>query len=388
MSDDGPKQRRRGHNEGTVYQTANGSFRGAVTLGWTPDGKLRRKYVSGKTKTETQRKVDLLKRQRDDGDAIPARDQTVGQFLTTWLEEVVKVHNRPKTYQSYEQICRVHLIPSLGRHKLVKLTAAQISAYMASKDAAGQSPRSVNYHRAILRAAINHAKRWDLVTRNVAELVQPRPEKRYEATALTLAQAGQFMAAARDDRLEALFTVALALGLRRGEALGLQWRDVDFAAGTIQVRQQMQFIDGRASLVEPKTDRSRRTIAVPASVLTSLRAHHHRQQFERVAASQRWKGTEWDLVFCTTVGTPCDESNVNRIFKAVLKRAGLPEMRYHDLRHSCGSLLAARGVAPRVAMEILGHSDIRMTMNVYTHVELGPKVDAAERISDLFERPE
>jgi integrase len=178
-------------------------------------------------------------------------------------------------------------------------------------------------------------------------------------------EARVLLATARGERLEALYTVALALGLRQGESLGLHWDDVNFAAGTLRVRYALQRVDGSLQLVEPKTSQSRRTLIMPPTVATALQAHRKRQDLERATAGDRW--VETGLMFTTRKGTPLDARNVTGWFKKLLTSAGLPDMRWHDLRHSCASLLLEQRVHPRVAMDVLGHSQISQTMR-YSHV--------------------
>lgn len=253
---------------------------------------------------------------------------------------------------------------------------------MNRKLAAGLSPRTVQYLHAILRRSLRQALRWGLVTRNVATLVDAPRVRRPEIRPLTPDQARTFLDAVAGDRNEALYTVALAVGLRLGEALGLRWDDVDLDAGETHVRHTLQRRGPGWELVEPKTNRSRRTVPFPGVVLTALRAHRTRQLKERLWAGTRWQ--EHGFVFTSTIGTPLTGSGVSAQFHAVLVAAGLPHQRFHDLRHACASLLLAQGVAPRVVMEILGHSQISLTMNTYSHVIPDLTRDAADRMDSLL----
>ncbi len=378
-----PTKRRRGHNEGSIHQRASdGLWVAEVSLGYGPDGRPRRKRMYGKTRVDANRKLQQVLHEVRQGASVQTREQSLGQYLERWLEDGVKPTVRPKTYKSYESVCRINLIPLLGRHKLVTLNAQHIAAYMTDRLAAGLSIATVNYHRAVLRAALNQAMRWDMVNRNVAELVQPRAGERFAGKPLTAEEAERLLAAARGDRIEALYSVAVTLGLRQGEALGLRWSDVDLEQGTLSVRHQLQRVEGKPTLVEPKTKRSRRTLPVPEQVLRSLREHRRRQLEDRLAAGPRWN-EGWGLVFCTGIGTPLDVGNLGRHYKALLKAAGLEDRRYHDLRHSCGSFLVARDVHPRVIMEILGHSQIATSMNIYAHVDLSEMREATNRLDDL-----
>ena len=173
-----------------------------------------------------------------------------------------------------------------------------------------------------------------------------------------------------------------SVGLRRGETLGLAWNDVDLDDGTLTVRQALQRIDGKLRLTPPKTKRSRRTIALPQTVVAALRMHRARQLQERLLAGSRWHDS--GLVFTTTIGTPLEPRNVTRDFQRILAKAGLPRIRLHDLRHGCATLLLAQGVQPRVVMDILGHSTISVTMDTYSHVLATMRRDAADQIDAVL----
>ena len=199
--------------------------------------------------------------------------------------------------------------------------------------------------------------------------------------ALTPAAARAILRAARGDRLEALFGVALGVGLRQSEALGLRWDDVDLSVGTVAVRRVLQRYGGAFHLDEPKTDRSRRTVPLPAPLVAALGDHRARQIAERLRAGPAWRGGDWGgLVFASESGEPLHGTTVSRRFRRILAEAGIPTMRYHHLRHGAASLMAAQGVPPRVAMEVLGHAQISTTMNVYSHVAPDSQRDAVERV--------
>lgn len=223
-----------------------------------------------------------------------------------------------------------------------------------------------------------------MVARNVATLVDVPRVQRPEVQPFSLEQARTILDAIRGNRFEALYSVALAVGLRRGEALGLRWDDVDLDAGTLKVRTALQRIDGKLQLVEPKTSRSRRTIALPDMAVAALRSHRARQLQERLLAGSRWQDT--GMVFTTSIGTYMEPRNLTRHFNRTVKNAGLPPKRFHDLRHTCASLLLAQGVHARVVMEILGHSQIGLTMDTYSHVAPSLQRDAAGRMNDALTR--
>ena len=214
---------RRGHGEGAIYfRESDQRWCTSVDLGWE-NGKRKRKVIYGKTRKEVAEKLKVVLRDQQQGLPIAVERQTVEQFITRWLEEVVASRNRPRTYHSYKEIARLHIIPTLGKIQLTKLTPQDVQTLLSQKAAHGLSPRTVQYIRAVIRMALGQALKWGLVVRNVATLVTPPRAERHEIHPLTPEQARRLLDAARGDRLEALYRVALSLGLRRGEALGLRW---------------------------------------------------------------------------------------------------------------------------------------------------------------------
>lgn len=376
--------KKRGQGEGTIRQRKDGLWEAMYSYR-DANGTLKRRSVYGKAQREVREKLTAALATLDRGDMPITERQTVAQFLDRWLADVVRPSVRAKTYRSYEQQVRNHLKPTLGRHQLAKLTPQHIQALLNQKLAGGLSPRSVQYLRTILRRALGQALKWGLVSKNAAALTEPPRVERPEVRALTPDEARHFLDAIQGDRLESLYAVALALGLRQGEALGLRWRDVDLEGGALHVRVALQWLNGQPPcLVEPKTRQSRRTLPLPAPIIAHLRAHRTRQKVAQLAAGEHWRGDEWDLVFANTRGGPLDASHVVTYFKAHLQRAGLPNIRFHDLRHSCASLLLAQGVHPRVVMEILGHSTITLTMNTYSHVLPQAQREAVGLLGTLF----
>jgi integrase len=311
---------------------------------------------------------------------------TVGSFLQQWLREVAKPSVRPWTYHGYEVHVRLHISPVLGTLALERLEPIHVQSLINRKLKDGLSPKTVRYIRGTLRTALNQAVRWGLVARNAAALVDGPRVPAHEIQPFSPDEARTFLAAAKGHRLEALYSVAMTLGLRQGEALGLRWRDVDLQMGYLRVARQLQRFDGVFQLVEPKTARSRRTIVMPPTITRVITEHRIRQDAEREAAGPRWK--DWGLVFTRSDGQPLDGTVVTHQFHRFLEQAGLPQRRFHDLRHSCATLLLAQGVSPRVVMEILGHSQIALTMNTYTHVVPDLRRDAAARMELLLNEPE
>jgi integrase len=345
-----------------------------------PNG--RRKFFYAKTREDARRKLSRAIAALDNGQLANARGLTVSDFLDQWLAEVVKPNVRPWTYKGYEVHVRMHLKPTMGHLPLARLTALHVQQALNQRSQSGLKPKTIRYIRGTLRAALTHAVKWELISRNPASSVAiPRVEP-YEIQPFTPEEARRFLDSIKGDRLEALYSVALTMGLRQGEALGLRWRDVDLELGYMRINKQLQRINGRSELVEPKTTRSRRQLALPRSIVGSLREHRSRQAAERDDAGERW--LDLDLVFSTPNGKPLDATGISREFHRHLDRAGLPQRRFHDLRHSCATLLLVQGVSPRVVMDVLGHSQIAMTMNTYSHVIPELRRNAADRMDDLI----
>ncbi len=313
---------RRGPNEGTIYERKDGRWAAGVHMGYQ-DGKRVRKWVIGNTRAEAVAKLAPIIKARDESRPVPDQRQKLGPFLRSWLDQVARPTLRSSTYDSYDDILRLHLIPGLGRISVAKLTPAEVQAFLNVKSASGLSPRRVQYIHAVLRRALGTAERWGLASRNVAKLVDPPRVPRHEIRPLTPEQARLLLDASVGERLHALYVTALATGLRQGELLGLRWGDLDLdGRKTLHVRHSLARVKGKLELLEPKTDRSRRTVVLPEIVITALRAHRTRQRMDRLLAGSRWMDT--GHVFATTIGTPIDAAAVTRSFQRLLDRADLP----------------------------------------------------------------
>lgn len=372
--------KKRANGEGSIFQRPDGRWVERVSLGYdTVSHKRLTKTVYGKTQAEVRKKVTEALRKYDQGLTVHSRSQTVEQFLNNWLNEVAKPKVRPSTYRSYEQIVRNHLVPGLGKYTLEKLTPQVVQTYLNAKAETGIS---VDHLRRVLRAALSQAVKWDLVQRNACTAVSVPKKEKYDFARLDPDQARAFLEATGKTRYRALFTVAIAVGLRLGEALGLRWNDVDFETGTLYVRNQLQRVDGKLTLVEPKTKKAKRSIPLPAFAVLALREHRREQDETKLANSDVWQ--EMGFVFASSVGTPADPRNIRRTLSSILEDSGLPHLRFHDLRHTCATLLLAQGTDARTIMETLGHSQITLTLNTYAHVMPVLQRDAADRMEQML----
>jgi integrase len=273
---------------------------------------------------------------------------------------------RRRTYERYESIVRVHLTPAIGKVKLKTLTPDHVRGLYRKKLDGGLAPRTVLHIHRTLSKALKQATDDGLIPRNAAALVKPPRPRREEIRPLNRDQVRALLEAVREDRLEALYVATVIAGLRRGELQGLQWEDLDLEAGALQVRRTLSEPRSGYIFEAPKSGKGR-NIRLTQRARTALREHRKRQLEEKKRLGTLWQ--ENGLVFPSSVGTPLLGGNLNRAFKALLKRASLPQsFRFHDLRHTCATLLLKQGVNPKFVQELLGHADISLTLNVYSHV--------------------
>lgn len=369
---------RRDYGTGSITQRDDGTWQGRVDLGRGPDGRRRRPAFTGRSRREVQQAIARAIAQREAGfGARPSERLTTGAFLDQWLGASAPASLRPRTLASYRSIARRHLAPGVGRVPLAKLNGAHVQELVNQLVAGGAAPQTVRNVHAVLRRALRQAVRWGMLSRNVAAAVDLPAAHGYDVRALAVEDARAVLDAVRGDRLEPLVTVALATGLRQGEALALTWADVDLDVAQLAVRHTLYRSGGRVVLDEPKTRRSRRTVTLPAFAVTALRRQRDWfQAQDRLVAGQDWQ--EGGYVFTTRIGTPMHAGDVTRGLQRLLAAAELPRMRFHDLRHGAATLLLAQGVHPRVVMETLGHSTIAVTMNVYSHVVPALQREAAD----------
>ena len=373
---------RRGKGEGSIYRDSDGKWRGYVDLGYG-GGRRRRKYVRGITRRDVAAQLRVAATARDAGALVHGRDQTLAEWMAFWLDSIVAARVRPSTLHTYRGYVRKRIVPALGHHRLGKLEPEHLEQFYRDSLAEGLAPATVLQMHRILSRALKVALRRGRVARNVATLVDAPSVHRAEVQPLTAADARRILATATGTRNAARWSVALALGLRQGEALGLSWEDVDLEAGTLTVRKALQRQSGGGLvLVRPKSAAGRRTMVLPAPLATALRRQRSAQISERLAAGSRWVDT--DLIFTTPHGSPVDPRNDYRAWRSLLEQAGVRPARLHDARHTAATLLLAQGVPARVAMQILGHSQITLTLGTYSHVVPELAHDAARRMAHVL----
>jgi integrase len=376
ISDEVKRRRPKSANgNGGARKRQDGTWEWRMSL---PDG--RRVSGYGTNQAEARQRCLAKVTLADQGVDYRAARKKVGDFLAWWLADVAATRCSAKTLRTYTDLVRLHIAPDLGRIELGKLSAQQVQSLLRKKEREGLSPRTVGHIRGVVRTALNDGVRLGVVARNVALLTDPPRHRAPEREPFTAEEARVLLAAAHDDRLAALYRLALSLGLRRGELLGLRWQDVDLDSGTLRVARSLQRVNGTITLKEPKTERSRRTLSLPPSSVTALRAHHDRQAWERKAAGGRWR--ESGMVFTTSIGTSIDPDRLTKEYKALQGRAGLRNQRFHDLRHTAATLMLRDGLPVHEVSAVLGHAQTSTTLNVYSHVLPG----ANERVATAMER--
>jgi integrase len=370
--------KRRGNGEGSIYKRNDGRWVGQYLVHTSEGPKYR--YLYGKTRREVDSKLTRAKADRDGGLIFDSGKLTLAEYMDRWLRDSARNRLRPKTYKDYEGLTRVHIVPALGRIKLKNLTSLQVQQFYATKLESGLSKRTVEYIHTVLHSALKQAVRWEIVPRNVTDSVDPpRPEKEERPT-FDLKQARLFLEAARGDRFEALYVLVIQTGMRRGELLGLRWDDMDLEKGLLHVRQALA-PDGK-SFSFPKTAKGRRRLRLTPEAVEALKRHRTAQNEERSRQGTSWR--DHGLVFPSQVGTPMNPDNlVRRSYKPLLERAGLPQMPFHCLRHTFATLMMPNG-HPKVVQEMLGHSRISTTLDIYSHLSQDMQEEAVGRFAALF----
>ncbi len=372
--------------KGHIRQQGKETYAVVIDLGTDPlTGKRQQRWHTVKGgKRDAQRHLAKLVNDLAEGRYVDPVKLTVADYLQRWLQDYARVAVRPTTFQSYGEIIRKHIIPVLGGLPLNKLQPVHVQHFYADKLAGGLSARTVRYIHAILHRALEQAVKWLLLPRNVADAVDPPKAQHKEMRPLDVAEVGRLLDAAAGDRLYALYLLAITTGMRQGELLGLQWPDVDLDAGTIMIRRTLQRTkEGGRVFQEPKTAKSRRLIQLSPQVVEALREHRARQEQERRFWGDRYQ--DHGLVFSQPAGQPIDKGNLlRRHFKPLLAQAGLPPIRFHDLRHTYATLALQAGLHPKVVQENLGHSTISMTLDTYSHVAPVLQRDAAQVVTNLI----
>ena len=332
---------------------------------------------------------EILHRLRT-GTYVEINNLTVAEYFDHWLLTYCKPNLAPKTIHSYTSEINNHIKPKLGSIPLEKLTPLHLQSYYTQLLESGRldgngglSPRSVLYQHRIIREALKHAFRWQLVSRNVADAVEPPRFKKKEMYFITREEVHDFLDEIKSHRDYAIIYTAIYTGMRQGEILGLTWENVNLVTKTVFVKQQLQYVAGEGYIFkEPKTPKSKRHIPLTTGMLTLLKEIKKEQAQNKLLLSSEYD--DKNLIFCQENGKPLDATNLTKRFKTLARKNGHPEMRFHDLRHTCATLLLAAGVDPKRVQEILGHESFNTTMDTYGHVLPSMKRDAMDKLSEFM----
>jgi integrase len=374
---------RRGNHEGSIYRRASDQrWVGQLLLGYDGLGRPIRRFVTAKTRSEVAQKLKQLLRQFDDGLTVPDAGLKLEALFERWFEDVLRHQVAPSTFSNYRAVTVKHIVPALGKKKISALMVTDVDRLLSSKIDSGLSTSTVRRIRAVLSQCLDQGIRWGVVSRNVASHSRAPRETRKEGRTLSPEQAKQFLAYLKGHRNEALYAVMLSTGLRRGEALGLMWKDLDRDSGVLQIRRQLKREGGTLVTADTKTSRSRRSVNLPPPMLKALLWHERRQETERTALGTSWINT--GFIFTSAVGTPIDPRNFYREFTKICRDAGMGDWHPHELRHSAASLMLAQGVKLQVVSQVLGHASIRMTADVYGHILDPDRQEAADAMGTLL----
>lgn len=375
--------KKRGHNEGSIVKRKDGRWQGAVTIGRNDDGGQRRQYVYGKTRGEVAEKMNKLINSINSGSFIDKnKNPTVEEWLYFWLLTYKKNSVKQKTFDQYEGVIRVHLVPEFGDLRLVELKESQLQKFYNRLFVNGLSARSIQIINTVLSAALKKAIKSRLILFNVCDAVELPKQTKKERRVLSAEEQEQLLKELKKDDQGSMYIFALFTGLRRGEVLALRWSDVDLENGVIKVTKALNrvktYVDSgdKTKLIvsEPKTETSKRVIPIVDSLIPLLKKQ---KKLTR-------DNNELGLVFPSEAGGYIDPGNYNRKFYKIIKRAGLPKANPHSLRHSFATRALEAGVDLKTTQELLGHSSISITADLYTHSLMKHKKQELSKLKSVF----
>jgi integrase len=369
---------------GHIVKRYKNSYTIILNLGYDPaNGKRKQQWVTVKgTKKEAEKRLSELLHQLDTGTFMKPGKTTLAEYLERWLADYARPNLSPRGFERYESIVRVHLIPALGSITLTQVRPEHLQGHYTTQLNNGLSAGTVKYHHTVIHKALQTAIRWGLVSRNVADGVDVPRARRPEMQTWDEDEISRFLEAAKNSPYYALFYTALFTGMRRSELLALRWQDVDFIFSQVSVSRSLHHLkDGSYVFTQPKSARSRRTIALPPSAIMVLREHREKQEQERAMLGTPPKDD--DLVFSSLEGKPLRPNTVSRAWTMLAARAGVKVIRLHDARHTHASLMLKQGIHPKIVQERLGHASIQITLDTYSHVAPGLQQAAAESFDKL-----
>jgi len=379
-------KRRRDNGAGTISKRPDGRYMGQISI--VVNGRRKRPTVYGWTKKEVMEKMNTLKNQKQTGTYIEPVRITVAQWMNGWLENYVKINLEQKSYDKMESMSRIHVIPGIGQVLLQRLTSSHIQALYSEKMNPTDGSRalassSVRQLHILIHSALEQAVEEGILSRNPADAARPPKQKNKEGRPLSREQVKIFLTTAENEPCYAAFVVAFGTGLRCGELLGLRWKDVNFKAKVITVNQSA-VVTAKAGILlkAPKTAKGRRTVLLPEEAIKELKKHRLAQAKSRLRWGEAYHDN--DLVFPNDDGSPMNQRKINYSFHRILKKAGLPLIRFHDIRHTHATLLLQAGENMRVVADRLGHAAVGTTLKTYTHIMPGMQEGAAAKIDAIL----
>jgi len=370
---------------GHITQRSKGTYSLKISIGKDPaTGKYKSQWFTVKgSKRDAEKRLSELLHQIDTGAYMKPGKTTVADYLQRWLRDYAKPNLSPRGYERYESIARVHLVPAIGSIQLTQLRPNHLQKHYSTMIEAGLSPRSVRYHHIVLHKALATALKWGLISHNVADGVDVPRSRHPDMQTWDEAEVNQFLEATKGTQYHVLFYTALFTGMRRSELLALRWQDIDFIYSQIYVNRSLhQLKDGSYVFTAPKSEKSRRTIALPPSAFLVFQEYRKEKETERLLLNMPLRDT--DLVF-SVLGKPLRPNTVSRAWSMLAARAGVKVIRLHDARHTHASLMLKQGIHPKVVQERLGHSTISITLDTYSHVAPGLQEAAAKRFDDALQ---
>ncbi len=382
---------KRGHGEGTIGQLADGRWQGRIRYKDANTGMQYRTAVYGKSQKEARDKLKKVIKDLDCGVAPTTGKMTFGEWLDYWLENHVKRQNRLTTWENYATIVRVHIKPVVGQIRLSHLQARDLQKLYNQKFDSGRvdgkgglSAKTVGLIHLVCHSALKQAIRENIIARNVTEATTRPTKERTEIQPMNEEQVRQFLLTSKNDRFFAAFYLLISTGLRRGEAMGLKWADIDMEAKTLHIQRSLVKTNTEKAKFHPtKTPKSNRLVPLAPDVLEALKAHKAKQEDEKAKLDTAYE--DQDMVFCREDGVPIYPDVLDNKFHTLLEKANLPHFRVHDLRHTFATMMLKQEVHAKIVQEIMGHSNIAVTLNTYSHVLPGIKEDAMQKIQSILQ---
>ncbi|TPG74361.1 site-specific integrase [Brevibacillus laterosporus] len=359
----------------------------AISLGVDSEtGKRKQITKSGfKTKKEAEIACAEMITKYENGELTISKKQTLGTYLEFWLENYAKNKLRSSTYGNHEIAVNSRIKPVLGAIDLDKLTPINVTKYLSELQKENLSADYIKYLHSVLKKALNQAVKWQLISKNIMDNVDPPRLEQKEIITWSPEQANEFLAFAMKDKYYVAFVLAIYTGMRRGEILGLRWKDVDFEKAKISIQQTLYRPANQGIIFqEPKTKSAKRRISIPDFVIQELKAHKARQNKNKLQYGEGYQ--DFDLIVSYDDGRPQDPRNLLRHYERLIKGCGLPSIRFHDLRHTHATMLLQLGEHPKVVSERLGHSRVGITMDVYSHVMPDMQKDAADNFEKMMKQ--